>query len=309
MALNEGNKDKKSRMYLFIMIFLLFLINLGLIYKLVTKNNELKTTTTELQSTEAELKEVETLKMELEADLEEYRGKNESLDSIITARDSEIQSKLTRIQTLLKSGNITKAERDRARAQIRDLKKEKDELTAEIDRLSKENQYLKDENYVIQKQVEAEREKVAEMETVISERDEQVSIGSRIFMKSFTAKPLRNAVFGEYKVTDKLNRTDKIEITYTLANNDLAAKGEKTLYFQIVTPNKSTLTNADAGSGTFNYDSGERYYTAKKVVNFQNTNEKGSFSIPKTEGMTAGRYVVNVYSETHKMDASEFTLK
>ncbi len=309
MALNEGNKDKKSRMYLFIMIFLLFLINLGLIYKLVTKNNELKTTTTELQSTEAELKEVEALKLELEADLEEFRGKNASLDSIISVRDTEIQEKLVRIQSLLKSGNITKAERDRARAEIKDLKKEKDELTAEIERLSKENQYLKDENYVMQKQVEAEREKVAEMEGVISERDEQVKIGSRIFMKAFEAKPLRGAVFGEYKTTDKLNRMDKLEISYTLGNNDLATKGEKTLYFQVVTPNKSTLTHSESGSGTFNYDSGERYYTAKKVVNFQNSNEKGSFTIPKTEAMTAGRYVVNVYSDSHKMGATEFTLR
>jgi hypothetical protein len=77
----------------------------------------------------------------------------------------------------------------------------------------------------------------------------------------------------------------------------------------VITPNKSTLHNNAAGSGTFNFDGGDRMYTVKKVVNFQNSNERGSFSIPKTEGMTAGKYIVNVFSEEHKMGSAEFTLK
>ncbi len=69
------------------------------------------------------------------------------------------------------------------------------------------------------------------------------------------------------------------------------------------------MHNNITGSGTFNFDGGERLYTLKKAVNFQNGNEKGSFSIPKTDGMTAGKYVVNVFSEEHKMGTSEFTLR
>lgn len=59
MALGSGKKDKKSKMYLLLAIGLLFVINAGLIYQLVTKNNKLKVSTTELQSTEAELEHVE----------------------------------------------------------------------------------------------------------------------------------------------------------------------------------------------------------------------------------------------------------
>lgn len=56
-------------------------------------------------------------------------------------------------------------------------------LEAEIEELSKENQYLKDENYSIQKQVELEKEKVAEMVVVNTELTKQVEVGSRIFLK------------------------------------------------------------------------------------------------------------------------------
>ena len=309
MALTEGNNEKKSKMWLFIMILSLFLINLGLIYKLVTKNKQLETTTTELQSTEAELAEVESLKADLEIELDKYKGQNASLDSVISVRDAEIQSKVRQLKNMLSKGNLSKADLEKAKSEIAGLRSKVDQLTAEIEELSKENQYLKDENYVMQKQVEAEKEKVAIVEEQNSELNKQVKVGSRLFLKSLVVKPMRDAVFGDFKPTDKLNKVDKLEITYSLANNDLAESGERMMYFQVITPNKSTLTNEKSGSGTFNYDGGERVYTVKKSVNFQNKNESGMFSIPKTDAFTTGKYTVNVYIETHRMGTFDFTLR
>jgi len=299
-------KDQKSRRLLFAMIFGLLLLNVGLIYKLVTKSDQLNETTTELQSTEEDLEELQLLEAELRENLAEKTGQNAQLDSIIGIRDAELQAKVAEIRKMLKSGKLTAA---KAKSKIADLRGEIEVLTAEIERLSKENQYLKDENYVIQKQVEAEQGKVAEMVVVNTELTKQVAVGSRIFFKALDVLPLRDAVFGDFKTTDKISKLDKIDVNYVLANNDLASKGEKTLYFQVITPNKSTLHNSSAGSGTFNFDGSERMYTVKKVVNFQNANEKGSLSIPKTDGMTAGKYILNVFSDDHKMGSSEFTLK
>ncbi len=307
--MSAGTNDKKSKKLLFLMILALLLINVGLIYKLVTKNTELKTTQTELVDTAAELEDLKEVEEELRMSLAEKSGQNEQLDSIIEVRNQELRVKVAKIRTMLNSGNLTKAQLAKAKDEISGLKAQVEQLTAEIDELSRENQYLKDENYVIQKQVELEKGKVAEMVEVNTELTKQVEVGSRIFLKALDVKPLRDAIFGDFKTTDKLSKLDKIEISYTLANNDLAEKGEKMLYFQVVTPNKSTLHNNSAGSGTFNFDGGERLYTLKKVVNFQNGNETGSFSIPKTEGMTAGKYVVNVFSDDHKMGTSEFTLQ
>ena len=307
--MSTETKDKRSKRLLFAMILALLLLNVGLIYNLVNKKKELETTQTELVDTTAELNELKEVEEELRLNLESKIGQNAQLDSIIQIRNSELQAKATRIRTLLNSGKLSKAELDKAKGEISGLRSEIEELKQEIETLSQENQYLKDENYVIQKQVEAEKEKVAEMVEVNTELTKQVEVGSRIFLKSLEIFPMRDAVFGDFKTTDKLSRLEKIDIEHTLANNDLADKGEKRLYFQVITPSKSTLHNNAAGSGTFNFDGGERLYTVKKVVNFQNKNEKGSFSVPKTEGMTAGRYVVNVYSENHKMGTSEFTLK
>jgi|TARA_B110000503_G_scaffold118234_1_gene178959 archaellum component FlaC len=299
-------KDQRSRRLLFAMIFGLLLLNVGLIYKLITKSDQLNETTTELQSTSADLEELQLLEAELRVNLAEKTGQNAQLDSIIGIRDAELQAKVAEIRKMLKSGKLTAA---KAKSEIANLRGEIEALTAEIERLSKENQYLKDENYVIQKQVEAEQEKVAEMVVVNTELTKQVAVGSRIFFKALDVLPLRDAVFGDFKTTDKISKLKKIDVNYVIANNDLASKGEKMLYFQVITPNKSTLHNSSAGSGTFNFEGSERMYTVKKGVNFQNSNEKGSVSIPKTDGMSAGKYILNVFSDDHKMGSSEFTLK
>ena len=307
--MSGGTKDKKSKRLLFLMIFALLLINAGLIYQLVTKNNKLKITETELVDTTAELDELKEVEEELRLNLAEKTGKNAELDSIIQVRDAAIQGKVAQLRRSLSSGNLTKAQLAAAKEELSGLKAQVATLESEIERLSNENRYLRDEKYVLQQQVDLEKEKVAEMVVVNTDLAKQVEVGSRIFLKELDVKPLRDAVFGDFKTTDKISKLNKIDITYTLANNDLADKGEKMLYFQIVKPGGAVLVNKKAGSGIGNFDGGKKQYSVRKVINFQNGNEKGKFSIPKTEGMTEGKYVVNVYGEEHKMGVAEFTLR
>ena len=301
--------DKRSKKLLFLMIFALVLLNAGLIYQLVTKNNQLQNTQTELVDTTQELDNLKVIEDELRVDLELKSGQNAKLDSIIQLRNQEIQKKVNQIRSLLSKGKVTQAELANATQEMAAFKNEVEKLKAEIEELSKQNQYLKDENYVMQKQIDAEREINQEMRSKNTELVKQVAVGSRIFLKSLVANPMRNALVGDFKITDKLSKLEKVEVSCTLGNNDLVEKGDKTIYFQIVTPNKSTLHSDNNSSGTFNFDGGDRMYTVKKSVNFQNKNEVVSFSIPKTEGMTEGTYKVNVFSQNHKMGSAEFTLR
>jgi flagellar basal body-associated protein FliL len=307
--MSSGNKDKRSKKLLFMMIFALLLLNAGLFYVIFANKQEAEKQKVELVDTQAEVAELEELTEELRVNLEAKTGKNAQLDSIIRVRDTELQAQVRKVRNMLSSGNLTKSELAKAKEELSGLRGQIEQLTAEIEQLSKENQFLKDENYIIQKQVEAEKEKVAEMVIVNTDLTKQVAVGSRIFLKALDVKPLRNAIFGDFKTTDKISKLDKIDVSYQLANNDLAEKGSKIIYFQVVKPTNSVLTNSTAGSGLASFDGGEKQYTVKKSINFQNKNESGSFSIPKTEGMTAGQYVVNVFSDEHKMGSAEFTLK
>lgn len=301
--------EKRSKRLLFLMIITLVLINAGLIYQLVTKNNQLQNTQTELVDTTKELDDLKVIEDELRVNLELKSGQNAKLDSVIQVRNQEIQKKITQIRGLLSKEKVTQSELANATKEMAAFKDEVEKLKAEIEELSKQNQYLKDENYVMQKQIEAEREINQQIRSENTELVKQVEVGSRIFLKSLIAAPMRNALVGGLKITDKLSKLEKIEVSCILGNNDLVEQGNKTLYFQVVTPNKSTLHTDNNTSGTFNFDGGDRMYTIKKSVNFQNKNETVTFSIPKTDGMTEGNYTVNVYSQNYKMGSSEFSLR
>ena len=309
MTVKDDNKNKKSKIYLFVIILVLFLINLMLIYNLVTNNKKLSLTKADLVNTQTELATVEDLKEQLEEDLAFYKGENESLDSLITLRESEIQKKVKEIERLLKKDGVTTSELQRARREIQDLRSQMAALTNEVDSLSKENQYLKDENYIMQKQVEAGQEKIAEIEAENTDLTQQVAVGKRIFLKSLDVTPMKKALGGKLKPTDKLKRVVQIDINLILGNNDLAAKGEKTLYFKLITPNQSTLVDESMGAGTFSYQGGESMYTLKKVMNFQNKNESALVVIPRNESMTAGEYTLKVFSDTHEMASTRFVLQ
>ncbi|MDG1045918.1 MAG: hypothetical protein P8P81_04880 [Bacteroidia bacterium] len=301
--------DKRSKKLLFLMIFALVLLNAGLIYQLVTKNNQLQNAQTELVDSTKELDDLKNIEEELRINLELKSGQNAKLDSVIQLRNSDIQKKVTQIRRLLAKGKVTQAELASVTKQIATFKDQVSQLKSEIEELSTQNQYLKDENYVMQKQIDAEREINQEIRTQNTELVKQVAVGSRIFLKSLVVSPLRNALVGDFKVTDKLSKLEKIEVSCTLSNNDLVERGDKTLYFQVITPNNSTLHSDNNSSGTFSFDGGDRMYTVKKGVNFQNKNETVSFAIPKTDGMTVGKYTVNAFSQNHKMGSTEFTLR
>ena len=152
------SNDKRSKKLLFLMIFALVLLNVGLIYQLVTKNNQLQNSQTELADTKQELDDLKNIEEELRINLELKSGQNAKLDSVIQLRNSEIQKKVSQIRSLLSKGKVTQAELASATKQITSFKDQVSQLKAEIEKLSTQNQYLKDENYVMQKQIDAERE-------------------------------------------------------------------------------------------------------------------------------------------------------
>jgi hypothetical protein len=303
------NNDKRSKKLLFLMIIALVLLNAGLIYQLVTKNNKLQSTQVEMVDVSQQLTDLKVIEDELRVNLELKSGQNAKLDSIIELRNQEIQTQVNEIKNILAKGKLTKAELAKAKQRLSDFENQVDQLKNEIETLSQQNQYLRDENYVMQKQLAEEKQINKTIKTENSELVKKVEVGSRIFLKSIDVNPLHEALIGGFKTTSKLAKLDKLEITCTLANNDLAEEGEKTLYFQIVSPNKSTLHSDNTSSGTFKFDGGDRMYTIKKVVNFQNKNESVQFSIPKIEGMTEGTYTVHVYSDSNKMESTTFTLR
>jgi cell division protein FtsB len=306
---SREKKDKRSRLLLIIIISILFIINAGLIYNLINKDNELTIAKEELVDTRAERDNLEEIKAELDLALDSLQGRNERLDSVISSKEAVIREKVARIQQMIASGKVTRRQLEKAREEIAELRAFVTRYTAQIDSLSKENDYLKDENYTIKKDLDFERERAKNLEEENTDLSAKVAIGSRMDAENLVAAGVKDKWNGKEKETSRLNAADRIKVTFNLANNEIADKGNKKIYLKIITPSKATLSNEQAGSGTFNFKGEESLYTLSKDVNFQNKNEKVVFYWEKSNSMASGEYEAYLFCEDYIIGQTKFELK
>lgn len=306
---SRDKKDKRSRLLLIIIISILFLINAGLIYNLISKDNELTITKEELVDTRTERDKLEKIKAELDLALDSLHGRNELLDSVISSKEGVIREKVARIQQLISSGKVTRSQLEQARKEIAELRAFVTRYTAQIDSLSKQNEYLRDENYTIKKDLDFERERAKNLEDENTDLSTKVAIGSRMNAENLVAAGVKEKWSGKEKETTRLNAADRIKVSFNLANNAIADKGPKKVYLKIITPSKATLSNEQAGSGTFNFKGEESLFTLSKDVNFQNKNEKVTFYWEKSSSMASGEYEAYLFCEDYIIGETKFELK
>lgn len=302
-------KDRRSRILLISIISGLFLLNGWLIVSLINKDKRLTETEVQKEELTEEVDRLDQLLDEAEAQLLEYKGKNEALDSIVDERDRIIANKVAQIRAMLRSENLTKEQLTRAEQQIRTLNGLIATYRAQLDTLRTKNKYLQEEIEAKDDELVSRAERIGALEESNQVANEKVRIASRLEALELEAVAVRDRSGGKEKETTKLSRADKIRISFSLAKNEVAEKGSKTVYLKIITPSKATLHNEEAGSGKFTYMGEESLYTAKQKFNFANKNEKLVFYWNKSNGMIAGDYEAYLFCEDHIIGKTAFSLK
>jgi cell division protein FtsB len=309
MNLKSTEKDRRSRVYLFAIIIILFVFNAILIYNLVNKDNDLSVTEEKLENTENERMQLQQELENTELELEEYIGQNAALDSIIQSRDMELAVRASRIRSILSQSNLSKEQLEKARREIASLRQTISRYEDEIDSLSNENEFLRDANYAMKREIDAAKEVTKDLESRNRSLNEKVDLASKLQAENIFAGGIKIRWNDKEKETDKLNAADKIVVRFNLDNNEIAGKGDKTIYFKLMSPSKSTVHNEAAGSGTFKFRGEESLYTSKQVINFQNKNEKVEFVWDKSPAMIAGEYEVHLFCEDYQIGSSKFELR
>ncbi|MCB9241513.1 MAG: hypothetical protein H6608_10290 [Flavobacteriales bacterium] len=309
MTLKNEEKDKRSRLYLFIIIIALFLINGVLIFNLI--NNEKKLT--QAEETNEDLTE-EVTKLESDLDqmslqLEDYQGKNRQLDSIIVERNKEVDNKIAQIRAMLRDKNISKAQVKKLQDEIALLQTRINSYEHQIDSLSKMTEFLEDEVYARDQQIKDQQQKQEELFTELAAANEKVRIGSILKVDFIQAAAVKTKGTNKEKEVNRLSRADKIRVWFRLAKNDVAEKGTRTAYLKIITPSKSPLHNEERGSGQFTFQGEESLYTAKQSFNFRNEGEEITFYWDKSPAMIPGDYEAYIFCDDAIIGKAGFNLK
>ena len=154
--------------------------------------------------------------------------------------------------------------------------------------------------------VTAERNELDEKNKNLSEK---VAKGSILQAGGITSSALRIRSGGKQVETTKAGRTDMIKSCMTIMENRIAKAGTKEIYMVVITPEGTILS--DNPSATINTEEGSMPYSLKREIEYANANLDLCMYAQVKEGieLSAGTYIVKIYSDRALIGKSTFTLR
>jgi len=240
------------------------------------------------------------------AELESFRGKNDSLNKVIDQGVSKITAMEGEIATLKKQAKGNSAKKKELDAKIAELNKLTEEYLERIDQLVTENKLLKKENDDLTTNLTKANADKTDLEG-------KVNTASVLRTEYVKVSPMKKKF-----MSDKLDETSmakkviKFSACFSVMDNKIAPAGKKTLYLRIVAPDGKVVGGPEASSGKFKNSKGEDIqFTVSKDIDYANTklDECLEYNEPDKEKFSPGSYTVEVYVDGTLTSTVGVTLK
>ena len=233
-------------------------------------------------------------------ELDQFKGKNIQLDSLLVKANKDISAKQVKIQKLMReNGDIKLLQR-----QLEELRLIRDQYRVQIDQLIAENKELKNLNLDLSQRVD----NLAKEKTNLAEKVETASV---LKAEAFNIKTYREKSKGSLSETDRAKKVTRITANLTLSENKVAPKGDRSLVFRLIAPSGVVMADPAGGSGSFaSKETGRNQeYTLRKMVNYNNIREELSFEYNQLDDFKAGLYIAEIYLDGKMVASNKFTLK
>lgn len=304
---NSGVQDikhKNNNLWMYIVLAVLALGIIGLsIYMLSIKK--------ELSGLVAE-KEVQRLELveELNTLLEEHENTKvaygEMSDSLVVM-DSVIQANAKEIKSLLNyKWEFYKVKKKLSRLQV-----VSQSYVRQMDSLYRENTVLTEENLQMREEIQIERKRNQNLALEKDELSGKVEEASILGSYNIEANAMRVRGGNNESITNKVRRTDRIKVCFTLSENSIVETGKKSIYIRVAEPNKEILTKGRTDQYMFEHKGEMLQYTMKKDVNYENEaiDICLNWNRRQTKEMQAGIYHIDIFDGDFNIGHTTFELK
>ena len=282
-----------------------------------------------------ELDENETLKAELEeqyytalSELEEMKGSNEELNTLIEQQQAELKDQKDKIDRLIRSKrdlnkareeikNLT-AQAEQYLAEITNLKAENEELTANNTRLTQDKAQLEDNlaqsNIANEELLSTKAKLVSEKENLESERavlSKKVNYASVVRVKDLEVTGFKTKSTGKAVKKRYAKNVDHLQICFNTTKNEVAEAGLEKFFIRILNPVGETMAVEEMGSGVLTLAANDEAIRFTQVAETEYNNDADNLCMnwspnnPFSEGM----YKVEVYNKGYLAGETEFQLK
>jgi len=305
----ENNPNGGSKKIYITVIILLLLIN-GVAFYLLYSENKAKTDLG-VQKASLDLK-VQTLNDTLDSkrmQLEQFRGKNAELDSVINMKEAEIDKQQKEIAAVKAKGKMTASELAKAKEMISQDEASIADLQKKIDELGKQNKELTNQNQQLSTDLSTEKQTSAQLNEQNKGLSKKVQLGSLLQLKNLVVEGIEKKKNGKEVVEKRVKKVEKLRVTFETGENQVLEAGTLSLYVRIINPKGETISVADAGSGTIKNAAGETVqYTQKADIDWNQANKK--VVVDWSQNIKdPGVYKVEVYQYGYAVGKGQVDLK
>lgn len=298
---SENPKNNTGKVILIALLLISLIINL---FQWYSSNKEAGDFENTIDSMAIDNAEVDRQLSLTKAELEQYRGRSEQLDSLLNDANGKIAEQETKIRALMASGKKSSTNNAELRHQLEELKTLKDRYLEEIDRLIMENQRLQSEN----DSLAVELNNNVNVTNTLTAR---LKVAAQLRVDRVSVTPMKKRAIGGKNVTTSLaKRTEKIDACFVVLENAVASRGSKVISLRLVAPDGKPL--AGASNGTFvNVDNGQEMpATANYQLDYDGSTMDMCLSWEdENRTLVAGKYGVEVYIDGALVFTSSFTLE
>ncbi|MFM2157149.1 MAG: hypothetical protein RL516_1898 [Bacteroidota bacterium] len=274
------NKNKSN-----LLLIILLLLSVGFnIYQYSAKNTLVSENKNERDSLITARVDIEKELNETYSELNQYKGENARMDSLLSKANTDLQSYENKIASLLKSESNKDQLNKKLLEELKEIKKLRDQYLEKIDNLLAENVRLKKDNSDLNTKVEQ----------ISKDLQNTVNTASVLRVEYLNISSLKKKFNDKYAPTLLAKRTNKFDICFTVLENKIAKSGTRTVYLRLISPNGKVIGDRAQGSGSFTdtKSNSQMQFTLSKSLDYTNANA----NICMTWEPTGEKYDVGIYT-------------
>lgn len=300
----QDNKPKNNNLWMYIVLVVLALGIIGLSVYMLSIKKELSGLVAEKEAQRLEIvEELNVLLQEHENTKTAYGQMSDSLfvmDSVIQANAKEIKNLLN-----------YKWEFYKVKKKLSRLQTVSQNYVRQMDSLYRENTALTEENLQIKEEIQIEKRRNQNLKEEKDELSGKVEEASILGSYNIKANAVRVKGNGNETITDKIRRTDRLKVCFTLSENSIVETGKKSIYIRIAQPNKEILAKGRGDKYTFEHKGETLQYTMKKDIDYQNESIDICLRWNKrqTIELEIGVYHVDIFDGDNNIGHTVFELK
>lgn len=275
----------------------------------IHKSKQATALSAELSTSEKRYTDLDAKYSEALSEIESYRGKNATLDSVLAIKEKAIIDMRANLSQERKKRQLSETD---YKSQLTDLNSMITGLTARVDSLQRENRVLVVQKDSLGNDITQKQSAISQLQTTNTTLTQKVTVASLLIPSNIVMEGIRDKSNGKESETNHASKVQHLKICFDIPQNKVSDAGSKTFMVRILDPQGAVLSVDNQGSGVFtSVENGtQMQYTTSTTVDYQQQAQAGLCTKwSQTTPFQVGNYTAEIYQDGYLLGKQTLALK